>query len=68
VGSRIPIELIRNGRRQSVTVQVAERPTEEELARLNGIETERELREAPSDQQSAGQRSARASLGVAVRR
>jgi serine protease Do len=66
VGSRIPIELIRNGRRQSVTVQVAERPTEEELARLNGIETDRELREAPSDQQSAGQRSARASLGVAV--
>jgi serine protease Do len=66
VGSRVPIELLRNGRRQTVTVQVAERPTEEELARLNGIETEQELTDRPADQQSAGQRSARASLGITV--
>jgi serine protease Do len=66
VGSRIPIELIRNGRRQSVTVQVAERPSEEELARLNGIETEEQLSERPAEQQSPGQRSARASLGITV--
>jgi serine protease Do len=66
VGSRIPLELIRGGRRQAVTVQIAERPTEEELARLNGVETEEELAERPADQQSEGQRSARASLGITV--
>jgi serine protease Do len=66
VGSRVPFELIRNGRRQTVNVTIAERPTEEELARLSGVETETELREQPAEQQSTGQRSARASLGVTV--
>ena len=36
VGQRIPLEIIRNGKRGTVTVQVAERPTEEQLARLSG--------------------------------
>ena len=31
VGSRIPLEIVRNGRRQTVTVTVAQRPTEEAL-------------------------------------
>ena len=66
VGSRVPFELIRNGRRQTVTVTIAERPTEEELARLGGAEPEPEVREPPSEQQSTGQRSARANLGVTV--
>ncbi len=66
VGSRVPFELIRNGRRQTVTVTIAERPTEEELARLSGVEAEPELRDQPNEQQSTGQRSARASLGVTV--
>ena len=68
IGSRVPIELIRNGRRQTTTVVVAQRPTEEELARLNGIpdEEETQLRDQPTEQQSTGQRSARASLGVTV--
>jgi serine protease Do len=68
VGSRVPIELIRDGRRQTVNVTVAQRPTEEELARLSGVpnEEEAELREEPTERQSTGQRSARASLGVTV--
>jgi serine protease Do len=66
VGSRVPFVLIRNGRRQTVTVTIAERPTEEELARLSGVEAEPELRDQPNEQQSTGQRSARASLGVTV--
>ena len=65
VGSRIPLEVLRNGRRQNVTVQVAERPTEEELARLAGVD-ETEVTEPPAEQQSTGQRSARQSLGVTV--
>jgi serine protease Do len=36
VGSRIPIEIIRNGRRATISVAVAQRPTEEALAKLTG--------------------------------
>ena len=36
VGSRIPLEIVRAGRRATVTVQVGERPTEEQLAALSG--------------------------------
>src|SRR5438067_12102466 len=36
VGSRVPLEIIRNGKHGTVTVQVAERPTEDQLAKLSG--------------------------------
>jgi serine protease Do len=36
VGSRIPVEIIRGGKRATVTVQVTERPTEEALAKMSG--------------------------------
>jgi serine protease Do len=36
VGSRIPLEIIRGGRRQIVNVVVTQRPTEEQLATING--------------------------------
>ena len=36
VGSRVPVEIIRDGRRQSVTVVVGQRPTEEALAKALG--------------------------------
>jgi serine protease Do len=36
VNSRVPVEIIRQGRRQTVTVQVAQRPTEEQLAQQVG--------------------------------
>ncbi|MFL6757438.1 MAG: Do family serine endopeptidase [Sphingomicrobium sp.] len=36
VGARVPLEIIRDGRRQSLSVQVGQRPTEEELARQAG--------------------------------
>ncbi len=65
VGSRIPIDLIRNGNRQRVTVTVAERPSEQELAKLGGVQEE-EVTDTPSEQQSTGQKAARASLGVTV--
>jgi serine protease Do len=40
VGTRIPLEIIRNGRRQTITVAVGQRPTEEELARQLGNDNE----------------------------
>ena len=36
VGSRVPIEIIRDGRRQVLQVQVGQRPTDEELALQSG--------------------------------
>jgi serine protease Do len=39
VGSRVPLEIVRGGRRATVTVAVGERPTEEQLAKLSGGDT-----------------------------
>ncbi|MGN6057017.1 MAG: Do family serine endopeptidase [Sphingomicrobium sp.] len=39
VGSRVPLEIIRGGKRATVYVQVAERPTEEALNKLSGGDT-----------------------------
>jgi len=36
IGSRIPIELIRNGQRQTVTATLGERPSDEKLAAIAG--------------------------------
>ena len=36
VGSRVPLEIIRGGRRQTIQLTVGQRPTEQELARLGG--------------------------------
>ena len=36
VGSRVPLEIIRGGRRATLYVAVGERPTEEQLARIGG--------------------------------
>jgi serine protease Do len=40
VGSRVPVDIIRAGRRQSVTVVVGQRPTEEQLAAQVGGDTD----------------------------
>ena len=66
VGSRVPVELVRNGKRQTVNVAIAERPTDEELARISGVEEEQEIAEPTESEQSTGQRAARQGLGVTV--
>jgi serine protease Do len=38
VGSRVPLEIIRGGNRATVYVVVGERPTEEALAKLSGVD------------------------------
>jgi serine protease Do len=43
VGARVPLEIIRGGRRQTVNVQVGQRPTEEELAKQLGGEDDQGL-------------------------
>ena len=68
IGSRVRLELIRNGQRRTVNVAIAERPTEEELARLNNLEPEAPAGSEGSrgEPQSSGQRSTQGSLGVSV--
>ena len=68
IGTRIPLELIREGQRRTVNVAIAERPTEDELARLNNIAPdEPATAEAGKEEgQSTSQRSTQSSLGVSV--
>jgi serine protease Do len=73
IGARIPMELIRNGQRQTVNVAVASRPSDEELARLNGTDDNADGNDddgaggtKPTDTQSAGQRATQSALGLAV--
>jgi serine protease Do len=73
VGARVPMELLRGGQRRSVTVTIAERPSEEELARLNGIDTGNDDDDADNGggkaqpaAPSGDQRAVRDSLGVTV--
>jgi len=67
VGSRVPLEVIRGGQRTTATVTIGERPTEDELARLNGgDDSEQAVQEPEAAQQSPSQRSTRESLGVTL--
>jgi serine protease Do len=71
IGARVPVELIRHGQRRNVTIAIAERPTEEELARLGGGDEQAPAAESgggkpAGEAQSTGQRSTQQSLGLAV--
>ena len=67
IGSRVPIEVIRNGQRRMLNITIAERPSDQELARLNGLEVEGgDDADKPEERQSSGQLSARASLGMSL--
>ncbi len=63
IGSRVPIELYRAGKRMTVTAMLAERPTEEQLASIIGGENGGGL--GNEDAQTKGN-AAREVLGLAV--
>jgi serine protease Do len=42
VGERVPVVIVRNGRRQTLQVEVGQRPTEEELAQQQGGDQDQE--------------------------
>ena len=68
IGSRVPLEIIRDGRRRTVTITVAERPSDEELARISGIEPETPVDvEGKDEEQTTSQRSTQQGLGLSVR-
>jgi serine protease Do len=62
----VPLDVIRDGQRRTVTVAIGERPTEDELAKLNGVDGAPAVTEPSTQQQSDSQRSARESLGLTV--
>lgn len=62
VGTRVPIEFIRDGKRQSTTVVLGERPSDEQLASLNNPDEQ----EFKPDEDKASLLAARESLGIAV--
>jgi serine protease Do len=72
IGSRVPVELIRQGQRRNLAIAIGERPSEEELARLNGIEQGNQQGDdggggtKPAPTESAGQRSTQQNLGLSV--
>jgi serine protease Do len=66
VGTKVPIELIRGSDRRTVTVTIGERPTDEELARISGVEEETPVTEPADSQQSSSQKAARDSLGLTI--
>jgi serine protease Do len=70
IGSRIPIEVIRQGQRRNVNIAIVERPSDEELARISGVPGETpegdDAVKPGEGQQSAGQVSTREGLGLTV--
>jgi len=62
IGSRIPIELIRNGQRQTVTAVLGERPSDERLAAISGADGDSAV---PQDDKST-QKATRDTLGFSV--
>ena len=67
-GTRIPIELLREGRRMTVTALVGRRPTEEELAQQQSFDPNPQGQDNPFNNppQRQGQGLAEQSLGVSV--
>src|SRR3546814_7435978 len=60
IGTRVPIELIRNGKRMTVTAVVGERPSEQKLAESMAGDFSEEG--APADNEQAAQ----AALGISL--
>ncbi|MES2754955.1 MAG: Do family serine endopeptidase [Pseudomonadota bacterium] len=63
-GARVPIELIRDGKRQTVTVTVGTRPSEEQLAALVGADSGADT--FGSESESTTPQSASAALGFSA--
>ncbi|MES2498389.1 MAG: Do family serine endopeptidase [Pseudomonadota bacterium] len=65
VGARLPIELIREGQRKTVTVTLGERPPEDQLANTDTLDQDSDDG-APGAAQTAPDQSTRAALGLGL--
>jgi serine protease Do len=66
VGSRVPIELIRDGRRQTVTATLGQRPTQEQLAKLGGAGADDAIENSGNPQGTTPNGAVQKALGLAV--
>ncbi|MFS0738124.1 Do family serine endopeptidase [Sphingomonas sp. 1P06PA] len=66
VGSRVPIELIRDGKRQTVTAVVGERPPEDQLAAADGDGLNQDENDGATTPAPNAQASTRASIGLSL--
>ncbi len=66
IGSRVPLDLIRDGKRTTVTAVVGERPSEKQLAAANGLSGDDDDSAATPGGVPSGQQAARASLGLTL--
>lgn len=62
IGTRVPIEIIRQGKRQTVTVTISQRPPEEQLAQFGRPSDE----DFSNPDQQSGEAAAKQKLGIAV--
>jgi serine protease Do len=62
-GARVPIEVIRDGKRQTITALVGTRPSEETLASLNGGDDDDGL---PDNGPQTGQQASASAIGLSV--
>ena len=62
IGSKIPIELIRGGKRLSVVATLGERPSDEKLAALAGADNDG----LPPEDETSSTEATKASLGLAL--
>jgi len=65
VGTKVPIELIREGKRQTVQAEIGQRPPEEELAQFGQQQGDDDFSDQQQDQQATKQTSQQL-LGVSV--
>ncbi|QDM41294.1 Do family serine endopeptidase [Altererythrobacter sp. TH136] len=63
-GTRLPIEILRDGQRRTVNVTVGKRPTEEELAQSQLFNSEGQAEDDPSGSAGRGDASLAQSLGL----
>jgi len=61
-GTRVPLEIIRDGKRQTITALVGTRPSEEALATLNGGDDDG----LPESDPQSGQQASASALGLSV--
>jgi serine protease Do len=67
IGARVPLELIRDGKRMTVTAVVGERPSEKQIAAASGLGGgDSDDSGVAAGQAQSGQEAARASLGLTL--
>ena len=64
IGATVPIEVIRDGKRQTLRATIAQRPSETEVAARSGLPTDPEAEDAP--QKSDASEATRQSLGITL--